>query len=195
MTSEAKRRGSGLSSKGSAPNISAPWSLASGVNQENYCAFARECFRAKGAAFLIALANGKSQGVEYHYSAKQWGAWLAFFKRAKIKHSLMLHREWYQVPTEWPHEFTADSTVQQDFELGEEFERRWLVDRASERAAYARGAERAAQAVAAKARMRKWSGATVATPEEHLKAPAPEPSWRAGGSEEFKQMVKDIGQF
>lgn len=148
----------------------------SGIGPDNYTAFAKECLALRGTAFLVALNNGKWAGADFHYTAKQWGAWLAFFERAKIPHAFMKQRAdeqlFYQVPTEWPHEFTTDATVLGDHAAGAEFEQALLDRRAREKAEWARRAanveQRAAQAISAKALMREWR---PRTPTDHLRIP------------------------
>jgi hypothetical protein len=78
-----------------------------------------------GEGFLIALADGRLRGVEYKRSLPQWGAWLAFFRRNKIKQPYMHHMEVWMVPTEWPHQFTSDSTIMQDHDAGDRFATLW----------------------------------------------------------------------
>jgi hypothetical protein len=115
----------------------------------------------------VAVDDGECQGVKYSYSAKQWGAWLTFFKARKIPHVFMLRRDWYQVPTEWPHEFCVEATVQGDHEAGAAFEREMLRQRHREKASLARRVDREAGAAAAKARMR-GDPRKQPTPNEHI---------------------------
>lgn len=101
--------------------------LASGINADNYAEYGRLRVTANGGTgFLVALRNGEKHGVKYTQSIKQYGAWLAFFKRARIPHQRMERSEFYTVPAEWPHQFTTDSTITEDHEAGGEFERRWF---------------------------------------------------------------------
>lgn len=181
MTSETGNRGSAIRKRASLSHSpaasSSEWNLVSGVTPENYYAACKSCFAARGTAFLVALGNGKHEGVEYSYSAKQWGAWLAFFKRTGIKTAFMLMRDWYQVPTEWPHQFTSDSTVQQDHDAGSEFERRLLSERAAEKEKYARTAAGIARVAAAMTRLRNFDSKKEPTPPDHLVAPEIKPPW------------------
>jgi hypothetical protein len=155
------------------------WQPVSGVTAENYYDRARDCFRARGSAFLVAIDNGECQGVKYSYSAKQWGAWLAFFKARKIPYVFMLRRDWYQVPTEWPHEFCVEATVLDDHNAGSAFERELLRLRSDEKAALAQKGDKVAFATAAKTRMR-GDARKVATPPNHLDvAPEIDAPWKS----------------
>lgn len=149
-----------------------------GITAENYYAQAKTCLAARGTGFLIALADGETQGVKYRYSAKQWGAWVMFFSRIGLKHGFMAKRDWYQVPTEWPHEFTLDATVQGDHAIGAEFERRFLARRAADEEAYARTDERKLRIAGMARRLRDFSKKGEPTPAEHLAAPEIIPPWR-----------------
>jgi hypothetical protein len=169
MTSETKSKSKGLL-RTDTSTISGRIDEGNPITAENYLAYAK----AFGRTFLVALANGKYQGVEYSYSAKQWGAWLAFFKRIGLKHGFMDRREFWQVPAEWPHEFDPLSSIQGDYEAGQAFERRWLAERSQEKFDYAVSAERrvAAAANGMRTMRAKWR---ERTPQSHLAAPRSPP--------------------
>lgn len=102
--------------------------LVRNVTSETYAETGSDFIALNGGnAFVIALSDGKKGEVEYRETLPEWGAWLAFFRRAKIPHAAMLMREYYTVPARWPHEFTSDATVLQDHEAGAAFQRRWLA--------------------------------------------------------------------
>jgi hypothetical protein len=181
-----------LKGTGSLEGRTSAWLPAAGVTAANYFEHARDCFRARGKAFIVAVEDGNVQGLEYRYSARQWGAWLAFFKARKIPHFLMLRRNWYDVPTEWPHEFSADATAQDDHEAGAAFEREMLRQIDREKASLARRVDREAGAAAAKARMR-GDQRKQPTPSEHIE-PLTEidPPWKTDMSSATHLLETDL---
>jgi hypothetical protein len=102
--------------------------MAQSINNGNYAKKVKAYLLAhEGQGYLIALADVTLRGVEYTRSLPQWGAWLAFFRRNRIKQPYMLKTEVYMVPAEWPHLFTSDSTVQQDHDAGDRFAAQWKL--------------------------------------------------------------------
>lgn len=104
-----------------------------------------ETFRKLGGAwiatkggFVMGLAEGELQGVKIPFTPRQWGAWRAYFKdrgiptsfmdaKAKLtaENKLSKNPHCWTVPTEWPHEFDTEATVQGDHEAGNWFMRNW----------------------------------------------------------------------
>lgn len=100
--------------------------LASGVTSESFAKLGSAFVAARGGGFLIALANGESQGQKYTQTLKPWGAWLAYRKRKKLPLAAMNIARYFTVPAEWPHLFDADTWEPEDNMAGAEFETRWL---------------------------------------------------------------------
>lgn len=130
-----------------------------------------------GEGFVIALKDGSIQGFEYKQALRQWGAWLAYFKRMHHKIQLMSQREFYTVPAEWPHLFDVSATVQLDHATGEHFGKNHIVQEAKWRRQDESIAQKQAAVLAGRMRMRDW-GKKKPTPEEHLVAPEIDPPWK-----------------
>lgn len=93
---------------------------------------------ATNGGFVLGLAEGELQGVKIPQTPRQWGAWRAYFKdrgiptafmdaKAKLtaENKLTKNPHCWTVPTEWPHEFDTEATVQGDHEAGNWFMRNW----------------------------------------------------------------------
>lgn len=140
--------------------------LVHGVTAENYRDLGKAFIGMQGHGFLIALRKGKTQGVEYEQSLRQWGAWLVYFHDKGIKTTFMQSREFYTVPAEWPHLFDGDATVQGDMVAGEEFERHIHRKWATEKIEHGSAAQRAATIAAYRLRMAERK--PKPTPEEFM---------------------------
>lgn len=136
--------------------------------------------------FVLGLAEGECQGVKIPFTPRQWGAWRAYFKERGIKttfmdakakatadNKLVVNPHCYTVPTEWPHEFDSEATVQGDHEAGNWFMRNWRPPNP----VMADAAQRAITAAAA----RKWRDGTNAKPQSFKPFPK---LWEAFSSEE-----------
>lgn len=107
------------------------------INAETYLTMGGAWINAKGG-FVMGLEEGELQGVKFGQSPRQWGAWRAYFKERGIKTTFMdskalataanklaVNPHCWTVPTEWPHEFDSEATVQGDHEAGNWFMRNW----------------------------------------------------------------------
>lgn len=135
------------------------------MNAETYKKLGGAWIATKGG-FVLGLAEGELQGVKIPFTPRQWGAWRAYFKERGIPTSFMdakakltaenkltKNPHCWTVPTEWPHEFDTEATVQGDHEAGNWFMRNWRPPNP----AYADAAQRAATAAAAK----RWAKDTM----------------------------------
>lgn len=107
------------------------------MNPETYLTMGKAWIATKGG-FVLGLEEGECQGVRFGQSPRQWGAWRAYFRERGIKTTFMdakilatannrqtVNPHCYTVPTEWPHEFDSEATVQGDHEAGNWFMRNW----------------------------------------------------------------------
>ena len=107
------------------------------ITPEAYLTMGKAWIATKGG-FVLGLEEGECQGVKFGQSPRQWGAWRAYFKERGIKTTFMdakaqatatnkltVNPHCYTVPTEWPHEFDSEATVQGDHEAGNWFMRNW----------------------------------------------------------------------
>jgi hypothetical protein len=107
------------------------------INAETYSKLGKAWIETKGG-FLLGLEEGECQGVKFGQSPRQWGAWRAYFKERGIPTAFMdakarataankqtVNPHCWTVPTEWPHEFDSEATVQGDHEAGNWFMRNW----------------------------------------------------------------------
>lgn len=107
------------------------------MTPENYLKTGAAWIKERGGV-VLGLEAGQCQGVEFGQSPRQWGAWRNYFKERGIKTTFMdakllatvqnrqtVNPHCYTVPTEWPHEFDAEATVQGDHEAGNWFMRNW----------------------------------------------------------------------
>lgn len=107
------------------------------MNSETYRKLGKAWIEAKGG-FVLGLAEGELQGVKIPFTPRQWGAWRAYFKergiptgfmdakaKATAENKLTANPHCWTVPTEWPHEFDTEATVQRDHEAGNWFMRNW----------------------------------------------------------------------
>lgn len=107
------------------------------MNPETYLTMGKAWIATKGG-FVLGLEEGELQGVRFGQSPRQWGAWRAYFKERGIKTTFMdakalataanklgVNPHCWTVPTEWPHEFDSEATVQGDHEAGNWFMRNW----------------------------------------------------------------------
>lgn len=107
------------------------------MNAETYQKLGGAWIATKGG-FVLGLAEGELQGVKIPQTPRQWGAWRAYFKdrgiptafmdaKAKLtaENKLTKNPHCWTVPTEWPHEFDTEATVQGDHEAGNWFMRNW----------------------------------------------------------------------
>lgn len=107
------------------------------MNPETYLTMGKAWIATKGG-FVLGLEEGECQGVRFGQSPRQWGAWRAYFRERSIKTTFMdakilatansrqtVNHHCYTVPTEWPHEFDSEATVQGDHEAGNWFMRNW----------------------------------------------------------------------
>lgn len=124
------------------------------MTAENYQEIGSAFIGAYGGA-VIALADGKSQGVEWTATPRQWGAWRAYLAARKISVKFMDARgkdgKCWTVPAAWPHEFDSDATVQGDQDAANWFMRNYRPERLD----LASAAKRAATVAAHKAAMPK----------------------------------------
>lgn len=135
------------------------------MTPEAYLAMGKAWIATKGG-FVLGLEAGECQGVAFGQSPRQWGAWRAYFKERGIKTTFMdakalataankqtVNPHCYTVPTEWPHEFDSEATVQGDHEAGNWFMRNW-------RPPSPEMADAAQRAITA-AKYRKWAQDTL----------------------------------
>lgn len=107
------------------------------MNAETFGKLGKAWIDTKGG-FVLGLAEGECQGVKIPQTPRQWGAWRAYFKERGIKTGYMdakakataeskaaVNPHCWTVPTEWPHEFDSEATVQGDHEAGNWFMRNW----------------------------------------------------------------------
>lgn len=107
------------------------------MNPETFLKLGRAWIDTKGG-FVLGLAEGECQGVKIPFTPRQWGAWRAYFRERGIKTAFMdakakataenklaVNPHCWTVPTEWPHEFDTEATVQGDHEAGNWFMRNW----------------------------------------------------------------------
>jgi hypothetical protein len=141
--------------------------------------------------FVIGLEEGELQGVSIPQAPRQWGAWRAYFKKRGIKTTFMdakvlataanklgVNPHCWTVPTEWPHMFDADATVQEDHEAGNLFMRNWRPPNP----VMADAAQRAITA----AKYKKW-----ATEKLRDKLPEVAPDEPKGKFIDVEQLLKD----
>lgn len=135
------------------------------INAETYKKLGGAMIREKGG-FVLGLAEGECQGVKIPQTLRQWGAWRAYFKerdiptafmdakaKATAENKLVKNPHCWTVPTEWPHEFDSEATVQGDHEAGNWFMRNWRPPNP----VMADAAQRAITAAA----VRKWAQETL----------------------------------
>lgn len=131
-----------------------PRHLVHNVTPENYQQIGAAFIGMYGGA-VIALAEGKSQGVEWKAAPRQWGAWRAYLAERNISVKFMDARgkegKCWTVPAAWPHEFDSDATVQGDQRAAEWFMRNYRPERLD----LASAAKRAATVAAHKSKMPK----------------------------------------
>ncbi|HLO79193.1 MAG TPA: hypothetical protein VK196_22270 [Magnetospirillum sp.] len=107
------------------------------MTPEQYAKVGKAWIATKGG-FVLGLAEGELQGVPIPQTPRQWGAWRAYFKERRIptafmdakakltaENKLTKNPHCWTVPTEWPHEFDPEATVQGDHEAGNWFMRNW----------------------------------------------------------------------
>lgn len=109
--------------RNSTPSTQSSMRLARDVTAETYAVKAKAFILANdNVGFVIAIQDtAKADAI----TARQWGAWLSYFKRLGIKGypALMERLGYFTVPAEWPHLFDADATVQSDNAAADGFER------------------------------------------------------------------------
>lgn len=131
------------------------------INSENYLKLGKAWIEAKGG-FVMGLIEGECQGVRFPQAPRQWGAWRAYLKERGIKTTFMdarakataeskavVNTVCWTVPTEWPHEFDSEATVQGDHAAGNLFMRNWRPPNP----VYADAAQRAITAL----KYKRWS--------------------------------------
>lgn len=147
-----------------------PRQLVHNVTAENYQEIGSAFIGMFGGA-VIALADGKAQGVEWTASPRQWGAWRAYLAARKIPIKFMDARgkegKCWTVPAAWPHEFDSEATVQGDQEAANWFMRNYRPERLD----LASAAKRAATVAAHKAQMPKPHAYPHYTPEPEVPQP------------------------
>lgn len=107
------------------------------MNAETFQKIAGAWIATKGG-FVLGLAEGEYQGTKIPFTPRQWGAWRAYLKARGIKtaymdakakltaeNKLTVNPHCWTAPTEWPHEFDTEATVQGDHEAGNLFMRNW----------------------------------------------------------------------
>lgn len=107
------------------------------MTPETYAKVGKAWIDTKGG-FVLGLAEGEWQGVKFPQTPRQWGAWRAYFRERGIKTAFMdtkakataeskasVNPHCWTVPTEWPHEFDTEATVQGDHAAGNLFMRNW----------------------------------------------------------------------
>jgi hypothetical protein len=107
------------------------------INAETYKKLGGAMIAEKGG-FVLGLEEGECQGVKIPQTPRQWGAWRAYFKergipttfmdakaKATATNTLTVNPHCWTVPTEWPHEFDSEATVQGDHEAGNWFMWSW----------------------------------------------------------------------
>ena len=107
------------------------------MNSETYLKLGKAWIAERGG-FVLGLEDGECQGVKFTQSPRQWGAWRAYFKERDMKTTFMdakaqataankltVNPHCFTVPTEWPHEFDSEATVQGDHAAGNLFMRNW----------------------------------------------------------------------
>lgn len=126
--------------------------LVRNVTAENWQEVGSAFIGAYGGA-IVALADGKAQGVEWTANPRQWGAWRAYMAQRKISVKFMDARgkegKCWTVPAPWPHEFDSDATVQDDHDAANWFMRNYRPERLD----LASAAQRAATVAAFRNRM------------------------------------------
>lgn len=150
------------------------------ITPEAYTKLAGQHIRERGG-FVLGLEEGECQGVKIPFTPRQWGAWRAYFKERGINTTFMdskalataankltVNPHCWTVPTEWPHEFDAEATVQGDHEAGNWFMRNWRPPNP----VYADAAQRATTAAAA----RRWQDGRNGKPQAFQPFPA---LWKA----------------
>jgi len=134
---------------------------SSRINATNYGEIAKAFAAAKGTAVALALADGFHAGVPVKERIPQWGAWRAYFRERDIPVTFMdamaTAGKAFTVPTEWPHEFDSEATVQSDHDAGQSFRRNHRPVRRD----MADAATRIATVAAAKSRMFDQKGAAA----------------------------------
>lgn len=150
MTPQLPQTGTKRSGLPSSKNT--PRQLVRNVTAENYQEIGSAFIGLYGGA-IIALVDGKSQGLEWTANPRQWGAWRAYLAARKIPIKFMDARgkdgKCWTVPAAWPHEFDADATVQDDQEAANWFMRNYRPERLD----LASAAKRAATVAAMKSKM------------------------------------------
>lgn len=107
------------------------------INPETYRKLGGAIIAERGG-FVLGLAEGECQGVKIPQAPRQWGAWRAYFRERGIPTTFMdakakataenrqsANPHCWTVPTEWPHEFDTEATVQGDHAAGNLFMRNW----------------------------------------------------------------------
>ena len=131
------------------------------INPESYLKLGKAWIETKGG-FVLGLEEGECQGVKFEQTPRQWGAWRAYFKERGIPTAFMdakakatatnkqtVNPHCWTVPTEWPHEFDSEATVQGDQEAANWFMRNYRPERLD----LASAAQRAATVAAMRSRM------------------------------------------
>lgn len=134
------------------------------IDAASYCKLTKAMIAERGG-FVLGLAEGELQGVIIPQTPRQWGAWRAYFRERGIPCSFMdakakataenrlgKNPHCWTVPTEWPHEFDAEATVQGDHYAGNLFMRNWRPPNP----VYADAAQRAITA----AKFKQWARET-----------------------------------
>ena len=115
--------------------------LVRGVTRETYQKLGKQFIASNdNIGFVIARRRVTKGDTQYPPTLQQWGAWRSYFQGKGISTRFMETRDYYTVPTEWPHQFDADAPVSADYAIGDEFysrhhrERARLKDAAAQKA-------------------------------------------------------------
>jgi hypothetical protein len=160
------------------------------MNPEAYLTMGKAWIATKGG-FVMGLEEGECQGVKFPQAPRQWGAWRAYYRERGIKTTFMdakalataanklaVNPHCWTVPTEWPHEFDSEATVQGDHEAGNWFMRNW-------RPPDPKLADAAQRAITA-AKYKKWATETLRD-----KLPDVPPDEPKGKFIDVEQLLKD----
>lgn len=97
-----------------------------GITMTNYARWAKDFIQAQGHGEMIACRDTKfpKHDMTVKQNLRQWGAWRSFLKRLGLTKTVkfMDRVGCYMVPTEWPHQFSADADSSADFVAGMAFE-------------------------------------------------------------------------
>lgn len=139
---------------------------------QSYATIGKAFIGVRGKGFVIAKrdipAKLDGDGEKIKATPRQWGAWMAYFRRIGYRNHYLLRADYWTVPAEWPHQFDMTATVAEDYAEADDYERNQAAQRFRERQFNTSSAVRQAAA-------RKYFQHHRPTPEADLKPKAPGP--------------------